>query len=119
MNQIIITGNVGKDAEKGQYDVHFTVATTRTYKDRNGEQKEKTVWHNVSYVGKAQDLIATIKKGDRVCVIGEQDNGSFKKSDGSYGNYNNVTTFEVYVQPKACDCRKDFPSNDDLPDFMK
>ena len=63
MNQIIITGNVGKDAEKGQYDVHFTVATTRTYKDRNGEQKEKTVWHNVSYVGKAQDLIAL-----RVCA---------------------------------------------------
>lgn len=118
MNQIIITGNVGKNPEKGQYDVHFTVATTRTWKNRNGEQQEKTVWHNVSYLGKAQDDVMSIKKGDRVCIIGEQDNGSFTKQDGSHGSYTQISTFEIYVQPKACHCQNDLPNND-LPDFMR
>lgn len=47
MNQIIISGNVGKDAEKGQYDIRFTVATNKKYKDRNGEQKEETTGKRV------------------------------------------------------------------------
>lgn len=116
MNQIIITGNLGKDAEKTQYEVRFTVATTRNYKDKNGEWQEKTTWHNVSYKGK-EDYVSRLKKGDRVCVIGEQENGSFTKQDGSYGNYNQITSFEVYVQPKAAPA-DDMPG-DDLPAFMR
>ena len=119
MNQIVITGSVGKDATEGKYDVTFTVATNRKWKDRNGEEQEKTTWHNISYIGRAKDAILTIKKGDRVCVIGEQEQGSFKKQDGSYGNYSQINTFEVYVQPKVQqNMPNDLPSADD-PDWLK
>lgn len=117
MNQIVITGSVGKDAVEGKYDVSFTVATNRKWKDRNGEEKEETTWHNVSYIGKAKDAILTIKKGDRVCVIGEQRQGSFEKKDGSYGSFTQINTFEVYVQPKASRGQtNDMP--DDKPDWL-
>lgn len=117
MNQIVITGSVGKDPQEGKYDVQFTVATNRKWKDRNGEEKEKTVWHNISYLGKAKDAILSLRKGDRVCVIGEQEQGSFTKQDGTYGNYNQINTFEVYVQPSVHRNKvNDMP--DDKPDWL-
>lgn len=117
MNQIIISGNVGKDAEKSQYDVRFTVATNKKYKDRNGEQKEETTWHNVVYKGK-NEAVANLRKGDFVVVIGEQKNGSFKKQDGSYGNFSQIESFNVTVEPKVCKCAAEDMPNDD-PDWLK
>lgn len=114
MNQIILTGNLGKDAEKGKYDVRFTIATTRRYKDKGGEYQEKTTWHNVSYIGK-NEAVANLRKGQRVCVIGEYDCGTFNRSDGTTANYAQVVSFEVYVEPRAL---RKAPEND-LPDFMK
>ena len=114
MNQIILTGNLGKDAEKGKYDTRFTLATTRKYKDKNGEYQEKTTWHSVSYIGK-NEAIANLKKGQRVCVIGEYDVGQFKKSDGTSASYAQVVSFEVYVEPRAPRNSQD----NDLPDFMR
>ena len=118
MNQIIISGNVGKDAEKSQYDVRFTVATNKKYKDRNGEQKEETTWHNVVYKGK-NEAVANLRKGDFVVVVGEQKNGSFQKKDGGYGSFSQVESFTVTVEPKVCKgCGNDLPGNDD-PDWLK
>lgn len=115
MNQVIITGNLGKDAEKGKYDIRFTVASTRKYKDKNGEFQEKTTWHNVSYIGRNEG-IANLRKGQKVCVIGEYDVGTFKKSDGTSAAYAQVVSFEVYVEPRAP--KTDMPS-DNGPEWMR
>lgn len=116
MNQIIISGNVGKAAEKGQYDIRFTVATNKKYKDRNGEQKEETTWHNVVYKGK-NEAVAALQKGDFVVVIGEQKNGSFKKQDGSYGSFSQIETFNVTVEPKIAQASEDMPNDD--PEWLR
>lgn len=41
MNQIIISGNVGKDAEKGQYDIRFTVATNKSTKTATENRRKR------------------------------------------------------------------------------
>jgi len=116
MNQVVITGNLGKDAEKGQYNVRLVVATTRNYKDKNGQVQEKTSWHNVNYLGK-NEAISGLKKGQRVCVIGEYETGSYTKKDGTTANYSNINSFEVYVEPKG-HTTNDLPG-DNGPDWMR
>lgn len=116
MNNIIITGNLGKNAEKSQYGVKFTVATTRNYTDKNGQKAEKTSWHNVNYLGR-NEAVASLKKGQRVCVIGEYETGSYKKQDGTTANFANLNSFEVYVEPRVS--KRNETPDEDLPDFMR
>ncbi|MDR0605420.1 MAG: single-stranded DNA-binding protein [Bacteroidales bacterium] len=52
INKVILVGNLGKDpevrtTETGIKVAHFTLATTEVYKDKNGERKEITEWHNI------------------------------------------------------------------------
>ena len=53
LNKVMLIGNLGKDPEirvnqqTGRKSVSFSIATSRRYRDNNGEQKEDTQWHNV------------------------------------------------------------------------
>ena len=52
LNKVMLIGNVGKDPEvrhleSGVSVTTLTLATTERFKDRNGEMKEQTEWHNV------------------------------------------------------------------------
>ncbi|MBQ7551810.1 MAG: single-stranded DNA-binding protein [Bacteroidales bacterium] len=52
INKVILIGHLGKDPEtktleNGSKRVSFTLATTEVYKDRDGQRKEVTEWHNI------------------------------------------------------------------------
>ena len=52
VNKVIIVGNLGRDPEvrttpSGQPVANFSVATTRKWKDREGNLQEKTEWHDI------------------------------------------------------------------------
>ncbi len=52
VNKVILVGHLGKDPEVRTIDsgvkvARFSLATTETYKDRNGERKDVTEWHNI------------------------------------------------------------------------
>lgn len=52
INRVILIGHLGKDPEvrtieSGAKVARFPLATTEVYKDRNGERKEVTEWHNI------------------------------------------------------------------------
>lgn len=76
MQQIIITGNLGRDPEmrylqSGQAVTSFSVATNRTWTDRNGEQHKETDWFRVSAWGnQAENCNKYLVKGSKVLVIG-------------------------------------------------
>ncbi len=75
-HQIIIVGNVGKDAEmrytpSGQAITSFSVATSREYKDASGESVKETIWFRVSTWGKTAEICNQyVKKGSKVLVEG-------------------------------------------------
>jgi single-strand DNA-binding protein len=78
LNRVTLIGNVGKDPEirntqGGQKVATFSVATTETWKDRSGEKKESTDWHNV--VVWNEGLVGVIerfvKKGTKLLVEGK------------------------------------------------
>lgn len=84
LNKVMIIGNVGNDPSirvmpSGKKCASFSIATTRRYKDNNGETKEQTDWHKVSAFGKTVDIIEQLKvgKGTQLYVEGSLTNRSW------------------------------------------
>jgi len=76
VNKVILLGNVGRDPESkslpsGSSVVNFSLATTRKWKNGNGERQEETTWHPVKAFGKLGEIIAQyVRKGDKLYVEG-------------------------------------------------
>ena len=52
VNKVILIGNLGRDPEvrttpNGQTVASFTLATSRKWKDKDGQRQEQTEWHNI------------------------------------------------------------------------
>ena len=101
MNKIIVIGNVGKDPEvrKGKNDsdvCRFSVATSFSYKDKEGERVEKTTWHNCVAFGKTAGLIEKyVFKGSKVCVEGRIENTSTTNDAGEKKFYSNIVVEQI------------------------
>ncbi len=58
------------------------MATTESYKNKNGEKVNDTTWHNIEKVGKNLENFAKyIKKGTALEVVGKQEH---RKVDDKY-----------------------------------
>lgn len=89
LNRCEIIGNLGKDAvvvhlQSGSIKVSLSVACSKKYTDRNGEQKEQTNWFNVVVWGKLAEAMERIapKKGSSVYVAGEMNFRNYTDQDG-------------------------------------
>ena len=75
-NLVILIGNLGKDPEvrftqSGQANCNASLATTRTWKDKQGEKKSETEWHRLVLFGKQAEIFGEyLKKGSRVYIEG-------------------------------------------------
>lgn len=76
VNKVILIGNLGKDPEvftfeNGNKKVRLAVATTETYRNRQGNRVEHTEWHwVVLFRGLAEVAEKYLKKGNQVYVEG-------------------------------------------------
>ena len=85
LNKVMLIGNLGKDPEirvnqaSGKKVVSFSLATSRRYRDANGEQKEDTQWHNIVGWGKVADVFEQlgVRKGTSLYVEGRLTNRSW------------------------------------------
>lgn len=88
LNQSEVIGNVTKDPElrqtpNGAQVCSFGVATNFSWKNRSGEQQERTEFHNIVAWGDlAQALSETVKKGRKVYVVGRLQTRSWETPDG-------------------------------------
>lgn len=97
LNKVMLIGNLGKDPEirvspqTGKKAVSFSIATSRRYRDNNGEQKEDTQWHNIVGWGKVADVVEQlgIHKGTSLYVEGRLTNRSW--TDQASGQKRYVT----------------------------
>ena len=87
-NKSIIGGRLGKDPElsyltSGTAVCKFSVATSRIWKNKDGEKQEDTQWHNVEVFGKLAELVGTkMKKGGRVFLEGYAKTDQYEDSEG-------------------------------------
>ncbi|OGU59228.1 MAG: hypothetical protein A2X64_01675 [Ignavibacteria bacterium GWF2_33_9] len=76
LNKVLLIGNVGvdpilKETPGGVPVTSFRMATSQTWKDRNGMLKEQTDWHTVvAWRGLAQIVDKLIHRGSRIFVEG-------------------------------------------------
>lgn len=85
VNKVILLGRTGKDVElknlsNGNKVANFSMATSETYKDKTGEKKESTEWHNIVLWGNTAEIAHKyLKKGDRVYIEGSLKTRSWEK----------------------------------------
>ncbi len=68
--EVRLIGNIGKIKKEEKYS-YMSVATKKTWKNKEGQWEEKTVWHNVMGYKYSKDAIGRMEKGDQVLVCGE------------------------------------------------
>ena len=102
----MLIGNIGKDPEirvnpnGGRKRVSFSLATSRRYRDNNGEQKEQTDWHNIVGWGKVADIFEQlgIHKGTTLYVEGSITNRSWTDQTTGQKQYTteiNMDSFQL------------------------
>ncbi len=76
INKVILVGNLGNDPEvrysqSGSAITTISVATSESWKDKNGEQQERTEWHRVKFFGRLAEIAGEyLKKGRQVYIEG-------------------------------------------------
>lgn len=88
-NKVILVGNLGKDPElrytpSGAAVVNFSLATSETFKDRDGNRQTKTEWHNiVAWRQLAETCGKYLHKGKQIYCEGSLHTRKFQDRDGN------------------------------------
>ena len=76
INKVILVGNLGNDpevryAQSGSAITTISVATSESWKDKEGNQQERTEWHRVKAFGRLAEIMGEyLKKGRQVYIEG-------------------------------------------------
>lgn len=88
VNKVILLGNLGKDPEVRHLEggvtvANFPLATSETYKDKQGNRQEKTEWHNiVLWRGLADVAEKYLKKGSQIYLEGRLQTRKWEDKEG-------------------------------------
>ena len=100
VNKVILVGNLGDDPEarslnNGGEVVNMRVATSESWKDRDGNRQERTEWHNVVIFNENLGRVAKsyLRKGSKVYLEGQIQTRKWQGQDG-----NDRYTTEIVLQ---------------------
>ncbi len=88
VNKVILVGHLGKDPEVRHLEnsvnvASFSLATTETITNKNGEKQDLTEWHNiVVWRGLADVAEKYLKKGKQIYVEGKIRTRSWDDKEG-------------------------------------
>lgn len=130
INKVTLLGNLGKDPEVKELEngkmVKFSMATSESYKDREGNKQTKTEWHNIVVWGKLAEIAEKyLKKGSKLYLEGKittrswEDEGQTKYMTEivarEFTMLGEAEKVDVKKLVKELDLEKDEPKKDDLP----
>ena len=100
VNKVILVGNLGADPESrslnnGGEVVNMRIATSESWKDRDGNRQERTEWHNVVIFNENLGRVAKsyLRKGSKVYLEGQIQTRKWTDNNG-----NDRYTTEVVLQ---------------------
>jgi single-strand DNA-binding protein len=109
VNKAILVGNLGKDPElrytpSGTAVCTFSLATTDRFKNKQGEQQDRTEWHNiVVWAGLAEICGKYLTKGKQIYIEGRIQNRSYDDRDGNKRYISEVVATEMQMLGRAGD----------------
>ncbi len=141
VNKVILIGNLGNDPEtrylpSGGAVTNVSLATSRSWKDKNGVQQEQTEWHRVVFFNRLGEIAAQyLKKGSKVYVEGSLKTNKWQDKDGNDryttdiianemqmldskgGDYSESTSSSnrSHQEPPVNEVPNNFDESDDIP----
>lgn len=127
-NSVTLIGNLGGDPEirytpGGTAVCNFSIATTKRYKNKDGEKVEQTSWHKIVAWNKLAEICAEhLNKGQQVQVVGEIQYQEWTDKE----NVKRITT-EINIHTmnmlgkksdKSAAPKADAPTGDDIDDTV-
>lgn len=116
LNKVMLIGNVGKDPEVRYLDgsnnpnsgstkvATFTLATTERYRDRNGELRENTEWHNIVAWRNSADVAEKyIRKGTQLYIEGKLRTRSWTDQTGNKRYTTEITVDNLQLLGRKSD----------------
>ena len=88
LNKVILIGRLGRDPEirympNGEAVCNFSIATSETWNDRNGQRVERTEWHNITMYRKLAEIAGQyLTKGSQVYLEGKIQSRKYQGKDG-------------------------------------
>ncbi len=89
VNKVILLGRLGRDPEVRNFQnggrvVNLRLATSERYKDREGNQQERTEWHSVAIFNERLGEIAEkyLRKGSEVYIEGQLETRKWQDQSG-------------------------------------
>lgn len=85
LNKVQLIGRLGKDPEvryttSGDAVANVSIATTESWKDKQGQQQEKTEWHNLVFYRRQAEVVGEdLKKGALIYVEGKLTTEKYQK----------------------------------------
>lgn len=130
VNKVFLLGQVGRDPEvkvigDAKYAT-FSLATSESYKDKNGERQTNTEWHTIVCWRNTAELVERyVTKGMQLYIEGQLRTRSWEDSEGKKRYVTEIVAKEVqFVGKKESSEQKRFdpqaahttPIVDDLPE---
>lgn len=109
VNKAILVGNLGKDPElrytpSGTAVCTFSLATSERFKNKQGEQQDRTEWHNVVvWAGLAEICGKYLTKGKQVYIEGRIQNRSYDDRDGNKRYISEIVANEMQMLSRSGD----------------
>jgi single-strand DNA-binding protein len=88
INKVILIGNLGRDPElrytqSGSAVANFTLATNEKWRDKEGNNQERTEWHRIIVWGKTAEICSQyLEKGRSVYVEGKLQTNEWEDKEG-------------------------------------
>lgn len=90
VNKVILVGNLGQDPESRSFSnggevVNLRIATSETWKDRDGNRQERTEWHSVAIFNENLGRVAKnyLRKGSKVYIEGQLQTRKWQDQSGA------------------------------------
>ena len=103
LNKVLLIGNVGAEPEVkvtggGTKFAKVSLATNRTFKDRSGQQQEKTEWHRLTFWDRLAELVEQyVHKGDRIYVEGRLEYSQTEDQQGQQRYWTDIIVNEMVL----------------------
>ena len=101
LNNVTLIGYLGNDAEARATRNESTmttlsIATNRTWKDREtGEKRKQVTWNRCVLFGRPAEYASRLPKGAQVQVVGELQNRQYIGSDGAKKSITEIRVHQI------------------------